>query len=460
MPHPLRALAASVRGVRLAAWRYGAESEELIAVARERESWSALQWQSWREDRLARLLARAAATVPYYRAQWEERRRRGDRAAVERLENWPILTKETVRRVARQLVADDCDPRRMYPEQTSGTTGTPLSLRWSRRDLREWFALHELRTRRWHGVDRFQPWAILGGQPIVPASRTRPPFWIHNPLTRQLYLSANHVSARNLGAMIEAMRRHGVTHLITYTSSAVALVREAGELDLSVPGLRVVITNAEPLYSWQRETISGGLGAPARETYGMAEAVAAASECPHGGLHLWPEAGEIELLDELTDEPVAEGEAGRLVCTGLINRDMPLIRYAVGDRARFAPREARCACGRQLPLVASIEGRSADLLRARDGRQVYWINPVFRGLPLLEAQVIQESLDLLRVLCVPAGEMSPADESLLTERLRQRLGPVRVIVERVASIPRGANGKFRAVVSRLDQPTADQRRPS
>ncbi len=450
LPHPARALTANLRGAMLASWRYGPETEDLIAAAAERESWGVARWSAWREERLARILHRAATRVPFYRAQWEERRRRGDWSSVERLENWPVLGKETVREAARHLVADDVDRRRMYHEQTSGTTGTPIDLWWSRDDLREWFALNELRCRRWHGVNRFQPWAILGGQPIVPATRQRPPFWIWSHPTRQLYLSANHISRNNLLPMIEAMNRHGVTHLITYSSAAAAMVREADGRDIRIGSLRVVITNAEPLYQWQREAIAGGLGAPARETYGMAEAVAAASECADGRLHLWPEVGAIEILDDLTGEPTPEGESGQLVCTGMINQDMPLIRYSVGDRTRFESSNSRCTCGRLLPLLSAIEGRASDMLRTRDGRHIYWINPIFRGLPLHEAQVIQESPDRLRIRCVPAAGFGLNEEARLIERLRQRIGDVHVIIEHVASIPRGPNGKFRPVINKIN----------
>ena len=65
-----------------------------------------------------------------------------------------------------------------------------------------------------------------------------------------------------------------------------------------------------------------------------AEAVAAASECTEGSLHLWPEVGHVELLDDEGAAPVAVGTPGRLICTGLINRDMPLIRFAVSAGLR------------------------------------------------------------------------------------------------------------------------------
>jgi phenylacetate-CoA ligase len=385
--------------------------------------------------------------VPWYRAWWEERRRRGERGSRELLANWPILDKETLRANPRAFVAEDCNIHLLYGEQTSGTTGKPISLWWSRAAVREWFALSELRLRRWHGVSRDEAWAILGGQPIVPVDRTVPPFWIWNRPMNQLYLSANHISPTNAPLMIEALNQYEVTHLITYASSAVALVNAAA--GRRVASLRTVITNSEPLYPWQRERLETALGCAVRETYGMAEIVAAASECPMGRLHLWPDAGLIEVMDDEVDHPAAAGTAGRLICTGLLNPEMPLIRYQVGDRARPAVETGRCGCGRTLPVISGIEGRSNDLLLARDGRRVYWVNPILYGLPLLEAQIIQESFDLIRVRCVAAPGFNRGHEARLRERLQQRMGEIAVVVELVASIPRGERGKFRAVICQI-----------
>ena len=81
-----------------------------------------------------------------------------------RLQDWSILGKEELRRYPRDFVADDCDPRRLYRDRTSGTTGTPLEIFQSRRTLLGWYALMEARLRRWNGVRRSDRWAILGGR--------------------------------------------------------------------------------------------------------------------------------------------------------------------------------------------------------------------------------------------------------------------------------------------------------
>jgi phenylacetate-CoA ligase len=121
----------------------------------------------------------------------------------------------------------------------------------------------------------------------------------------------------------------------------------------------------------------------------------------------------------------------------------------VGDRGALAAEE-KCSCGRTLPLLAAIEGRRDDVLYTRDGRKIGRLDPVFKAhLPIREAQVVQESLTEIRVCFVPTEGYTPTAGETLAEELRRRLGPVRVILDRVSEIPRAAGGKFRAVVCNL-----------
>lgn len=445
LPPPLRSLAASWQGRRLRRWRYGPETERLVEEALEREHWSAERWRAWRQQRLAYVLHRAATRVPYYRQLWEERRRRGDRSSWELLENWPILEKEEVRRRPEAFVAEDCNIRRMYEEHTSGTTGTPLRLWWSRETVRAWYALFEARWRRWYGVSRHDRWAILGGRLIAPVTQRRPPFWVWNAAMKQLYMSVYHLAPDLIPYYLEALERYRVRYLYGYSSSLNALAQEALRRGWRMNGLKVAITNAEPLYEHQRRAIAEAFRCPVRETYGMSEIVAAAGECEHGRLHFWPEVGWIETL-----APDADG-IGDLICTGLFNADMPLVRYRVGDRGRLTEPETMCACGRTLPLMI-VEGRDEDVLIAPDGRELGRLDLVFKeSSPIREAQIIQEGPSFLRVRVVPTNGYGFQAAEELRRRLLDRFGPAEVMVETVQEIPRGPNGKFKLVVNRMAQ---------
>ncbi len=458
-PYALQVLAASAKGYYLRWWRYGPETDKLVEEALEREDWSREKRQAWQEERLARVLHRAATQVPYYREQWARRRRQGDLASWEHLENWPVLEKGPLRQNPTAFVADGCELWRMFPESTSGSTGTPLSLWQSRKTLQAWYALFEARCRRWYGVSRHDRWAILGGKLIAPVTRRTPPFWVWNEAFHQLYMSSYHLAPDHIPRYLEALHIYRIKYLWGYTSALHALAQEvvrSGRQDLQ---MAVVITNAEPVFDYQRQAIEEAFRCPVRETYGMSEMVAAASECEAGNLHLWPEAGILEVLvDGRRVEPECSGD---LVCTGLLNDDMPLIRYRVGDRGALSGQEEACPCCRSLPLVAAIEGRLDNVLYTPDRRSIGRMDLIFKTkLPIREAQIIQDTLSKFRVRYVPAQDFTPGASQSIAERVIERLGPVEVIMEMVPEIPRGPNGKFRGVVCNLSKEEIERLHPA
>jgi phenylacetate-CoA ligase len=447
LPWHAKNIAASVRGAYLRQWRYGPETQKLIEAAVEREQWSQKQWSEYKLARLRHVLERAVQRVPYYRQYWSERRRKGQKGSWEYLENWPILEKKTVRENPAAFLADDCDVRRMLCEYTSGTTGMPLSIWTTRKTQRSWFALFEARWRQWNGVSRGDRWAILGGQLVTAAERRRPPFWVWNSALNQLYMSSYHLSPEFIPYYLDALEKHRITYLWGYSSSLHAIAQEALRLNRRLQ-MKVAITNAEPLFEYQRETISAAFSCPARETYGMCEMVAAASECKSDQLHFWPEVGLVEV--DTSPLSSAEAAAGDLICTGLLNADMPLIRYRVGDRGIMDGSSKLCSCGRSLPVLSSMEGRIDDLLYAPDGRVFGRLDPVFKGnLPIRAAQIIQESLGEVRVRYVPTAEFNQEAAKSITREIKLRMGKVNVRLEEVEEIPAQANGKFRAVISQL-----------
>ncbi len=448
LPSPVRSLVATMYGARLRAWRYGSETETLVSEALARDYWDAEKWKTWQENQLGLLLHRAVTKVPFYRDLWTERRRRGDRSSCEYLENWPILEKESLRRNPRAFLADDCNFRRMRREHTSGTTGKSLQLWRSKQCDRGWYALFEARTLRWQGLSRNDRWAIFGGQLVTPVKEGRPPFWVWNAAVNQLYMSSYHLAPDLVPYYLKALKHYRITYLLGYTSALHTLAQEILRLGNSDIELSMVITNAEPVFEHQRDVISQAFQCPLRETYGMAEISFAASECGAGRLHTWPEVGIGEIMQG--NELVADGQAGDLICTGLMNLDMPLIRYRVGDRGTFSSDQRMCECGRLLPQMDSIEGRADDVLYSPDGRLIGRLDPVFKGnLPVREAQIIQETLNRVRLRFVPAPDYRTEDGKALATRIRERMGSVEVILEAVNEIPRSANGKFRAVICNL-----------
>jgi len=451
-PYFARVLLATARGCYLRWWRYGPETERLIEEAREREAWSAARWKAWQEERLEEILELARCQVPYYREYWNAREKRGERGAWKELAKWPVLTKDVLRKNPEAFLSDNVRGKRLFKGHTSGSTGTPLTLYSSRETLRRWYALYEARIRGWHGVSIRDRWAIMGGQLVTPVEQKKPPYWVRNLALNQLYLSSYHVAPATAEHYVKALHRFQPTHLVTYPSALEALADEMLERGMRGPrSLRVIISNAEPLFERQRQKIEAAFGCRVRNTYGMGEIVGAACECPAGQMHLFPEVGWIEVLQDECNEPCEPGSPGRLVWTGLLRQDMVFVRYEVGDRGTLEAEGTGCECGRGLPILKAVEGRLDDVVVTPDGRRVGRLDTAFKmDLPIRRAQIIQETVDQLSVLVEPDSDYDQAVEEDIKESLRAYVGSEMTIeVQQVDRIPLSANGKFRMVVSKV-----------
>lgn len=448
LPYGLKCLAASYHGHHLQRWRYGADTQQLVAEAHERERWPETRFQSWRAKQLADMLDHAATRVPFYRDYWSTKCTDKHAKPWLHLSNWPVLTKEAVRKDPHRFLADGIDPRTLFADHTSGTTGTPLHIWLDKHAVHAWYAVYEARIRNWWGVSVNDRWAILGGQAVAAPGRAKPPYWVWNSSMNQLYMSAMHIADWSASDYLRAMQRYEVRYLLGYTTSITKLGR-ANPAMASALKLSAVVANAEPVLPYQRTHIEEDWGCHLNETYGSSEAICGASQCTAGNLHLWDDVGVLEVLDD-SGEPVLQGQPGRVVATGLLNMAMPLIRFDIRDRIQLAPPGVTCECGRRLPIVQRIWGRYDDVVITKDGRTLALLDRVFDPpLHIVEGQIVQEKIDkyVLRVVAAPLW--SATDEQLLIQRFRDLVGDGHITVEQVDALPRTFAGKVRVIVSNV-----------
>ena len=448
LPTWLQHCAVSLYGVHWKRERFGPGHAEELAGYEAREAMPSGERDAWIDARLREILAGAAEHVPYYRDRWRAAEANAARAG--RLQELPITEKDDLRGAAGAFCREDMHPRPVYRLLTSGSTGTPIETRWTKRERRRSFALREARSARWAGVSFREPRATFSGRLVVPAERTGGPFHRYNAAERQVYLSAFHLSADTASAYIAAMHRHGTRWLTGYAVSFYLLATFMLDQGLEPPPLAAVITTSEKVTPEMREVMERAYGCKVYEEYSSVENISFASECREGGLHVSPDAGIVELVRS-DGSPAGPGEEGEVVATGLIRAYQPLIRFRLGDRARWA--EEPCPCGRDFPLLAEVCGRIEDVVVAPDGRQLVRFHGLFIEQPhVVQAQVIQDALDHLTIRVVGTDAFGPDDELDIQARVRARLGPaVRCTVERVSAIPTTATGKYRAVISKLEK---------
>jgi phenylacetate-CoA ligase len=454
----LQNLAVSAMGWRLRRLRYGGIHHEELQLITQSQGWSATRLHELQQQRLSQLLARAGACVPYYRALFREYGIDPARITLDDLSLMvPVLPKEVVRASPERFYSRAGHRGKSVVIHTSGTSGSPLDVRASPEAIQRNYAFFA-RFLSWSGVTPTDRGATFAGRLVVPRRQSQPPYWRANRAMNTLLCSSYHMSADTAPLYLDALKAFRPRFIDSYPSAISALATFAIRLGRQGEvNPRVVVTSSETLLVQQRQVISEAFGCPVRDQYGSAEMSAFISQCEHGSYHVNPEYGVVEVLRK-DGSPCGPGQLGELCCTGFLNAEMPLIRYLTGDIARFGVEP--CGCGRAFPVVSEILGRMDDVIITPDGRYVGRLDPAFKGVVgVSEAQIVQESLNHVRVLAVTDERFSRDTETRLIAALRDRLGESMCITfESVARIPREPNGKFRSVVSRIREKSPGETR--
>ena len=430
--------------------RYGPAFHQELPRVLARERWSRVQFEDYQAGELARLVAWADAEVPYYREAFQKAGvHPSEIRTLSDLRRLPLLSREILRTRADDLFARSIPRRTMHCYQTSGSSGAPVTIAYGPGMHARWMAHYEARCRRWAGVTWTDSRSTVAARLVVPKKRTKPPFWKYNPFERQLYFSTYHISPQNIRSYGDAFRRYAPTYHSGFTSATyfmASLLEEIGDPGFS---MKAVFAGSDPLTEAMRTKISRVFHAPVFDTYGAVEACCLASECERGRMHVSPDVGIVEILDEKGD-PVPPGRTGEIVATGLLNRAQPLIRYRTRDMAAWASDQA-CPCGRGMPILEGIEGRVEDAVIAPDGSIMKRFHRVFNGVEhLREAQIVQEELNRFLIRVAAAPGFGDAQRKQIAHNIRAHAGDVSVEFETVEALERTARGKVKAVISKVN----------
>lgn len=423
---------------------------------RVREQMEASQW--WPPERLAELqtqrlralLQHAQQHVPYYRQLFA-----GlgfDAGAVQGLadlQHLPLLTKDVIRQQGDALKSEQAQGLARF--NTGGSSGAPLIFFIGRERVTHDVAA-KWRATRWWKVDIGDPEIVVWGSPIELGAQDRVR-QLRDRLMRTELLPAFEMSDARLDGFVERIRRRRPRMLFGYPSALAKIAQHARQRGVVMAdlGIRVAFCTSERLYDEQRHTIETVFGCPVANGYGSRDAGFIAHQCPQGGMHLTAEDVVVEIVDA-AGQVLPAGQAGEIVVTHLATRDFPFIRYRTGDRAVMD--DARCACGRGLPMLREIQGRATDFVHAQDGTVMHGLALVYTVRDIVgisEFKIVQESLALTRVQVVTGpGCDLPAARARIEREFKARLGPgVDVQVEAVDAIAAEASGKYRYVVSKV-----------
>lgn len=399
--------------------------------------------------RLRELLVDVGTHVPYYRELFQSTG--FDPSAVTSvadLQRLPFLTKSVIRANTEALKHARAQNLARY--NTGGSSGEPLIFFIGKKRVSHDVAA-KWRATRWWGVDIGDPEVVVWGSPIELGKQDHIKAWRDKLLRTQL-LPAFEMSEAKLDQFIATIRSVRPKMLFGYPSALSHIARHAQKRGVALNdlGLKVAFVTSERLYDDQRAIITQVFGCPVANGYGGRDAGFIAHECPAGGMHITADDLIVEIIND-AGEVQLPGVAGEIVVTHLGTNDFPFIRYRTGDIGILDT--SGCACGRGLPLLKEIQGRTTDFVVAADGTVMHGLSLVYilRDLPGMQSfKVVQESLELTRVLLVADASFSPASAQLIVDGFKKRLGAaVQIEVEQVDSIPAEKSGKFRYIISHV-----------
>ena len=404
------------------------------------------------DAQLERLLRHAAVQVPFYAERLRAAGyRAGKTSAADIWHAIPILTRSDIQKAGDRLHA------KTYPTShgalrvwsTSGSTSRPVRIATTELTGFHWTCAN-MRERVWHDIDLGGTLVLLtdggrkmAGRPVVelgswsldPSSLRRPgkQFKINPSLT--------------IAEQVRTIRKIDPNYIQTRPSQLNLLLKECETSGERFGQLRAVFCVSEIVTGTLRQACTEILGVPILECYSCAELGYLALQCPEAGrLHVQSEMVRVEIMGADT-MPCAPGQTGRVVVTSLHNYAMPLIRYEIGDEAVAG---GSCACGRSLPVIDTVLGRTQDYLKLRSGRLIranIRHSDIAKISAIIEFQIIQRALGQLEILLVVRRKLDDCEIRRLKACLASQGDETfEVDVTYHQTIERPEAGKFRCFV--------------
>jgi phenylacetate-CoA ligase len=398
---------------------------------------------------LKKFLQHCYCRSPYYRKLFVSHAiSPNDLRSLDDLPRYPITSRQEMRNRFEEFLTRSVSSE-MTRVHTSGTTGSPLTIYYSREDLLSRHAFLE-RCRRWAGVHIGQRRASFSGHNIIPQRQLKGPYWRFNYFGNQLLCSSYHLSSHTLNAYVDAIANFNPDIIDGYPSAIHILadhILRTGVVRKIAP--KAVMVTAETLFPHQRCTIESAFHCKVYNQYASSDGAPFISECKLGRLHVHLDSGVIEILRP-DGSAAGAGECGELIVTSFTTRLVPMFRFSMGDMAVVA-NDSSCNCGLPFPIIEQVLGRVDDLLYTPERGYVGRMDTVFKGLPssIVEAQI--EQLDAVQfvVRLVPDKHKYLAEHGEhLIQQIKRRLGlNISIKLDIRDSIPRSKAGKLRAVVN-------------
>jgi phenylacetate-CoA ligase len=386
----------------------------------------------------------------FYRARFEEAGVTPDMVkAPEDMKLLPVLSKADVRLNTSRMISDGFRMEELMIAKTGGSTGKALDVYFTE-ECSEMRNACARRHDRWSGWEVGEPIAAVWGNPHLPAGlREKLKDWLLIPF---IYLDTMSVTEESVREFAAEWKKVRPTLLFGHAHSIFVLAQYVRDMQIDSIKPHGIISSSMMLLPHERMVIEEVFGVKVTDRYGCEEVSLIGSECEkHEGMHLNIEHLFIEFIKD-DGSYAAPGEPGQIVVTDLMNYSMPFIRYKIEDVG--VPTDRKCSCGRGLPLMESVTGRVADFLVKNDGSKVAGVSLIentltkFPGID--QMQIIQESVDLIRLIIVAGKDYSDGVRHQLINYFKLIFGEhVDVRVETTDTIKPEPTGKYRFSICKI-----------
>jgi len=400
--------------------------------------------------RLRLLLEHAFRNVPFHHKMFKANGLKpSDIKSAEDLLKLPIVTKDDIRNNFQEFLSRNFRRYGPISNSTSGSTGEPFRYYLDRKSV------GIARAALWRGWGyagyRFgDKVAVLAGLSLGSRLQQSLGRATKKVFDRVMYFPAVNLRRGILKAHAEKMLGFNPKFIRGYPSSLYFFANflEKEKIEGIYP--KAVITTAEMLFPYQRSLLEKVFRCDVFDGYGAYDGGTGAFECEnHSGYHMAMEKVVMEFCDD-DGNRVSEGEKGRIIATDLFNYAMPFIRYDTGDVGIYSSEE--CSCGRKLPLMKQVLGRTTDMLRFSNGAVLSGpsLTVIFKDFDFKQFQLVQERDDLLLVRVIKGKTFVDEDIRRLHRILEDVIGEgVEIRFEFVNFISSTKSGKWKFIISHV-----------
>jgi len=363
--------------------------------------------------------------------------------SIDDISKLPILEKNILKSNIEKFYSSKINKTNSRTLYTSGSTGSPMRIKVSVKDLQLRFRLL-LKTMIDFGYDPLKPLGRITGHDICDDET----IYRKDYINKHFFLSAFHLSKKNINKYLDVIVDNQLEALEGYPSAIYLMAKLVEQNNLKIECVKYVFTTAEKLHDYQKKQIEKTFGCKVFDYYGSNEQSIFIFTCPNGRLHTADATGLLEVLDD-NNVPVKAGEVGNMIITSLTSHFMPLIRYKIGDTC-IVSKDQSCNCGNGGIIIDEIIGRDEDIFKTLDGNYITRFSVILKYLPfeVIESQLVLNNQKKLIVLYyVSNHELEKSIFADFEHKLVEKVGNKYTIsYKKVDEISKTSRGKKRAVI--------------